>query len=54
MKSIQLSQQNWERLQGLRVKGNFRSLDDLMTLILEHTKESIKKGDLEIIKEKKK
>ena len=48
MKTIAISEHNWEYLQNLRVKYNFRSMDDLIGLVLTHTKEAIKQKDLEI------
>jgi len=50
MKTISISEGNWEYLQNLRVKYNFRSMEDLISLILVHTKEAIKQKDLKIIR----
>lgn len=50
MKTIAISDNNWEYLQTLRVKYRLKSIDDLMLIILAHSKEAIKRNDLEIIK----
>lgn len=46
MKTISISDENWEYLQTLKLKGRYNSIDEVLNLILIHTKEAIKRKDL--------
>ena len=54
IKNILISEENWRYLFLLKNEYNFKSMDDLLTLILIYTKSAIEKEDLEIFNQKKK
>lgn len=50
-KTINVSEENWKYLSNLRVDNNIGTMDEVLGIILTHTKEAIKRKDLEIIKQ---
>ncbi len=51
MKTIQTSDENWKYLQQLRINNNFSSINEILDIILLHTSDAIKRGDLKIIRQ---
>lgn len=47
MKSLLVDLSIWQWLNDVKTKHNFRSVGDVLNVMIKHCEESIKRGDLE-------